>query len=109
MLHVYDRPQRKVEPTSTAVRCLPRLICRFHYFQIEFVRPPEGAKIGERVSFPAYLGEPDEQLNPKKKVWETVQPGFVTTDSLVATWKGEPFTTSAGVCRVATIPGGSIS
>lgn len=91
------------------MRCLPRLICIFHYFQIEFVRPPEGAKIGERVSFPAYPGEPDEQLNPKKKVWETVQPGFVTTDSLVATWKGEPFTTSAGVCRVATIPGGSIS
>lgn len=33
-----------------------------------------GAKIGERVFFEGYPGEADEQLNPKHKIWEAVQP-----------------------------------
>lgn len=72
------------------------------------VDPPEGARVGERVSFPGFEGEPDDVLNPKKKVWETVQPDLSTDSELVARYKGVPFTTSAGVCKVSSIRNGSI-
>ncbi|KAM9908958.1 hypothetical protein OXX69_005834, partial [Metschnikowia pulcherrima] len=29
---------------------------------------------------------PEKQLNPKKKVWEAVQPGFSTTDNFEVTY-----------------------
>ncbi|BBN15558.1 methionyl-tRNA synthetase [Marchantia polymorpha subsp. ruderalis] len=76
--------------------------------KVELVTPPEGAQIGERVTFPGYEGEPDEVLNPKKKIWETVQPELATTEELVAVYKDVPFTTSTGVCKVASITKGSI-
>jgi hypothetical protein len=40
---------------------------------VELVEPPEGAEVGERVSFEGFPGEADEQLNPKKKIFEQVQ------------------------------------
>ena len=42
----------------------------------EFVVPPEGVPNGERVVFDKFPGDPDDVLNPKKKVFEAVQPGF---------------------------------
>jgi methionyl-tRNA synthetase len=36
--------------------------------RVELVVPPEGAVVGELVSFEGYAGAPDAQLNPKKKV-----------------------------------------
>lgn len=51
--------------------------------------PPAGAAIGDRVVCEGCdAGEPDAQLNPKKKVWETVQPDLATTGDCVAAWKG---------------------
>lgn len=79
----------------------------FH-FQVELVEPPKSAKIGERVTFPGYEGEPDAILNPKKKVWETVQADLNTNAELVACYKDIPFTTSAGICTVSSIQSGSI-
>lgn len=40
--------------------------------QVELVEPPAGSKPGERVTCAGYSGEPDEQLNPKKKIFEQV-------------------------------------
>jgi hypothetical protein len=40
--------------------------------QVELVTPPADTQIGERVFVEGYPGEPDEQLNPKQKVFETV-------------------------------------
>jgi methionyl-tRNA synthetase len=74
----------------------------------ELVTPPEGAAVGERVMCAGYEGEPDEQLNPKKKVFEGVQPDLASTDKCVAAYKGVPFTTSAGVCTVASVALGPI-
>jgi aminoacyl tRNA synthase complex-interacting multifunctional protein 1 len=51
-----------------------------HKGPVELVTPPAEAKPGERVSFEGWKGEPEGQLNPKKKVWETLQPGFTTTE-----------------------------
>ena len=77
-------------------------------FQVELVDPPESAPVGERVVIPGFEGEPDDVLNPKKKVWETVQVDLHTDKELVAHYKDVPFTTSAGVCKVSSISDGSI-
>ncbi|KAI9884233.1 MAG: hypothetical protein M1823_003982 [Watsoniomyces obsoletus] len=50
--------------------------------QVELVNPPADATPGERVWFEGWEGEPEGVLNPKKKVWETIQPGFTTTEDL---------------------------
>ena len=47
---------------------------------VELVSPPDGAAAGERVCFDGWEGEPEGVLNPKKKVWESLQPGFTTTE-----------------------------
>ncbi|KAL7202662.1 hypothetical protein ACSBR1_034185 [Camellia fascicularis] len=76
--------------------------------KVELVEPPQSAPVGERVTFPGFKGDPDDILNPKKKVWETVQVDLHTDKELVACYKDVPFTTSAGVCKVSSICGGSI-
>ena len=53
-----------------------------HKGPVELVNPPEGAVAGERVWFQGWEGEPEGVLNPKKKVWESLQPGFTTTEEL---------------------------
>ena len=76
--------------------------------EVELVTPPEGAEIGERITFPGFPGEADDVLNPKKKIWESVQPDLHTDDNLVAQYKDVPFTTSAGICQVKSIAKGGI-
>ncbi|KAJ9125531.1 hypothetical protein QFC22_000492 [Naganishia vaughanmartiniae] len=85
---------------------------------IEFVRPPEGSKPGERIYFEGEKFEnaqPEPLLNPKKKVFETVQPAFTTLDNLEAAWV-DPETKSVhkirtkdGVCVVRKFKGASLS
>lgn len=72
------------------------------------VDPPKSAQVGERVKFPGFEGEPDDVLNPKKKVWETLQVDLHSNTELIACYKDIPLTTSAGVCTVSSIRGGSI-
>ncbi|CAN4095957.1 unnamed protein product [Withania somnifera] len=76
--------------------------------KVELVEPPKDALIGERVTLPGFDGKPDDILNPKKKVWETVQVDLHTNKELVACYKDVPFTTSVGICKVASIAEGSI-
>ncbi|KAF3781727.1 putative methionine--tRNA ligase [Nymphaea thermarum] len=75
---------------------------------VELVDPPEAAYLGERVTFPGFTGDPDDVLNPKKKIWETVQVDLRTGEDLVAYYKDVPFTTSGGVCKVSSIRCGTI-
>ncbi|XP_007204253.2 probable methionine--tRNA ligase [Prunus persica] len=75
---------------------------------VELVNPPKAAQVGERVTFSGFAGEPDEVLNPKKKVWESLQVDLHTNTDLVACYRDIPLTTSAGVCTVSSICGGSI-
>lgn len=49
-----------------------------HKGPVELVEVPEGAAAGERLCFTGWEGEPEGVLNPKKKTWETLQPGFTT-------------------------------
>lgn len=52
-----------------------------HKGPVELVDLPSEAKAGDRVYFEGWEGEPEPVLNPKKKQWEAVQPGFTTTEA----------------------------
>jgi len=76
---------------------------------VELVEPPEGAPPGEPLSFDGYpRGAADEQLNPKKKVFEAVQPDLQVGPDLVARYKGAAFMTTKGPCTVRSAAGGGI-
>ncbi|KAK5951337.1 G4 quadruplex nucleic acid binding protein [Knufia fluminis] len=88
---------------------------------VELVSPPEGAEAGDKVYFEGWpYGEgkgPEKTLNPKKKQWEAIQPGFYTSDDLVVGFdasqceevdgseKGNLVVEGKGVCKVKTLKG----
>ncbi|KAJ5227287.1 uncharacterized protein N7469_007293 [Penicillium citrinum] len=91
-----------------------------HAGPVELVNPPADAPAGERITFQGWgEGQPEKQLNPKKKIWETFQPGFTTNENLevcfdssavptVAGQEGKPaigklVTASGVVCTVKTL------
>lgn len=50
------------------------MVCRAEPRAVEPLEAPEGSEVGDRVTFRgAESCTPDEKLNPKKKVWETLQ------------------------------------
>ena len=64
---------------------------------VELVVPPEGAALGERVTFEGYIGEPEpENKMNKKKIFEVVSPELRTNDQGMVVWKDAKATTSAG-------------
>ncbi|XP_059666845.1 uncharacterized protein LOC132312479 [Cornus florida] len=65
---------------------------------VEPLLAPEGAKVGECVSFSGHDGKPEDVLNPKKKQLEKITPNLFTDNKGVAMFKGIPFMTSAGPC-----------
>ncbi|CAN6467660.1 unnamed protein product [Victoria cruziana] len=73
---------------------------------VEPLVPPEGAKIGERVTFAGFDGKPEDVLNPKKKQFEKISPDLYTDDNGVATYRGVPFMTSAGPCTSSLVMAG---
>jgi aminoacyl tRNA synthase complex-interacting multifunctional protein 1 len=91
-----------------------------HKGPVELVSPPADAKAGERVFFEGWQGEPEAVLNPKKKIWETFQPGFTTTDSLEVAFDasvvkelgkdgvGKLVTESGGTCTVKSLTGAQV-
>lgn len=58
--------------------------------KVEILEVPAGAVPGDRVSVEGYPGEPDAQLNPKKKIFEEVAPDLKTNDEGIACFKGVP-------------------
>ncbi|KAG6876722.1 hypothetical protein C0993_000857 [Termitomyces sp. T159_Od127] len=106
---------------------------------VELVRPPEGAKPGDRVyfegadfesqSFTQYQrlmfmrlflafttdAQPLAQLNPKKKIFKTIQPGFTTLETREAAWVNpatksvHKIRTKDGFCIAPTFVGASLS
>jgi len=58
----------------------------------EIIEVPSSACIGDQVTCEGYTGSPDAQLNPKRKIWEQVQPELGINADGVATYKGAVFT-----------------
>jgi aminoacyl tRNA synthase complex-interacting multifunctional protein 1 len=96
-----------------------------HGGPVELVSPPADAKAGEPVYFEGYEGKAEGVLNPKKKIWETIQPGFTTTDDLKVKFdhslaptvsesadkeksSGLLTTKSGGVCVVHSLKGATV-
>ena len=78
--------------------------------KVEFIEPPEGATIGEVVTFEG-LPVP-KPLAPsqveKTKAFVACAEHMKTTDDCVAAWKDHIFMTSAGPCKAKTIAGGTM-
>lgn len=97
-----------------------------HAGPVELVTPPPDSKAGQRVYFEGWEGEPEGVLNPKKKVWETIQPGFLTTPDLDVgfdasvvkelskegeepkTGVGKLVVEGGGLCKVKSLVGGIV-
>ncbi|CAK7240732.1 MAG: G4 quadruplex nucleic acid binding protein [Sporothrix thermara] len=91
-----------------------------HGGPVELVNPPADAPAGTKVFFEGWKGEPEGQLNPKKKVWEMFQPGFTTTDSLEVAFDagvvkelgkeglGKLVTENGGICTVKSLKGATV-
>ncbi|XP_063314444.1 aminoacyl tRNA synthase complex-interacting multifunctional protein 1 isoform X2 [Pelobates fuscus] len=80
------------------------VMCASSPDKVEILDPPSGAVPGERITFQNFPGEPDKELNPKKKTWEQIQPDLLTDEQCVATYKGAAFEVSGkGVCKAQTM------
>lgn len=79
--------------------------------KVELVEPPENSTPGDLVYVEGYKNEEKrfDQLNPKKKIWETIQPGLKTNCNLQATYVDEKenkefsLKTDNGVCTVQSV------
>lgn len=56
--------------------------------KVEILSPPADAVPGDLVHCEGYTRQPDAQMNPKKKIFETCAPDLKTNDALVACFKG---------------------
>lgn len=63
---------------------------------VEPIIVPASAAPGSRLAFEGYSGQPDEQLNPKKKVWEKLSVDLKTNNEGVAVWKDNFLLTPEG-------------
>ena len=67
---------------------------------VEFAVPPAGAKVGERVMFEGFEGDPEPANKvAKKKIFVKLAPDLKTDGEGVVNYKGAKGMTSAGVCK----------
>ena len=78
--------------TMRGIKLCAMVLCASKDDKVEFVNPPPGSQPGDKIFFEGYDAEPEKQLNPKKKIWEAVQPGFSTNDAFEVTYtiEGKP-------------------
>jgi aminoacyl tRNA synthase complex-interacting multifunctional protein 1 len=60
--------------------------------KVEILIPPADAAIGDRAVVDGFPGEPDAQLNPKKKIFEECAPHLKTNEKGIACYKDVPIT-----------------
>ncbi|XP_063708433.1 aminoacyl tRNA synthase complex-interacting multifunctional protein 1 [Culicoides brevitarsis] len=56
--------------------------------KVEVLAPPAGSVPGDLIHCEGFPREPDAQMNPKKKIFETVAPDLLTNGNLEACYKG---------------------
>ncbi|XP_047990470.1 aminoacyl tRNA synthase complex-interacting multifunctional protein 1 [Leguminivora glycinivorella] len=66
------------------------VMCASSPGKVEVLIPPSGAVPGDLVSCEGYPREPEAQLNPKKKIFETCAPDLKTNADKVACYKETP-------------------
>uniref|UniRef100_T1IWR1 tRNA-binding domain-containing protein n=1 Tax=Strigamia maritima TaxID=126957 RepID=T1IWR1_STRMM len=65
------------------------VMCASTSEKVEILIPPSAAVPGDRVICEEFLGDPDKELNPKKKIFEQVAPDLKTDEEKRATYKGK--------------------
>lgn len=75
--------------TMRGVKSSAMVLCASNENTVEFVNPPAGSKPGDKLFFETFDGTPEKQLNPKKKVWEALQPHFSTSENFEVTFTEE--------------------
>lgn len=66
------------------------VMCASSEEKVEIMEVSPDSKPGTPVVCPPYTHRPDEQLNPKKKIWETVAVDLKVSADGIAEWKGQP-------------------
>ena len=80
------------------------VLCASVEGQVEPLIPPEGSDAGDKVKVDGYEDRaPDEQLNPKKKVWEKLAVDLKTSNECLAQWQGNLLQTPKGTIRSKTL------
>ena len=64
------------------------VMCASTTDKVEVLSPPASAQPGDSVHCEGFPRNPDAQLNPKKKIFETCAPDLLTNDQFVACYKG---------------------
>ncbi|KAI4896547.1 hypothetical protein NFI96_028695 [Prochilodus magdalenae] len=78
--------------------------------RVEPLDPPEGSAPGDRVFVEGFeTGKPDDELKPKKKVFEKLQVDLKISDECIAQWKEKDLLTKLGKITCKTLKGGNIS
>lgn len=75
--------------TMRGIKLCAMVLCASQDDKVEFVNPPPGSQPGDKIFFEGYDAEPEKQLNPKKKIWEAVQPKFSTNENFEVTYTEE--------------------
>merc|ERR1712038_1147703 len=72
--------------------------------EVEPLAVPEGSAVGDRVTVEGEKeGQPDEVLNPKKKVWEKLSVDLNTNQDGFAQWQGSNLITPKGNITCAAV------
>uniref|UniRef100_A0AAR2JJX3 Tyrosine--tRNA ligase n=1 Tax=Pygocentrus nattereri TaxID=42514 RepID=A0AAR2JJX3_PYGNA len=78
--------------------------------RVEPLNAPEGSAPGDRVYVEGFeSGKPDDELKPKKKVFEKLQVDLKISDECIAQWKEKDLMTKLGKITCKTLKGGNIS
>eukprot|EP00752_Nemacystus_decipiens_P008790 g7844.t1 len=72
---------------------------------VDPLSPPEGAKVGELVTFDGVLSAPAPPSSAASRAWSATMEGMKTGDAGVAGWDGRPMQTSAGPCTSTVVTG----
>lgn len=63
------------------------VMCASSPTKVELIDPPANCVPGDLVHCDGYARNPDAQLNPKKKIWESIAPDLRTNNETVVCYK----------------------
>ena len=81
---------------------------------VELIIPPSNSLPGDVLTFKDIAGTPEPLLNPKKKIWETIQPLLSLTSKCEVIYKNQvdnrlhTLGSQKGICRSKSITDGKI-
>lgn len=82
------------------------VLCASSPAKVELISPPANCEPGDLVHCEGFARNPDAQLNPKKKIWESIAPDLLTSDDLNVCYKGAPLHVPAkGLLKAPTLKG----